>query len=187
MIERTLVLIKPDGVARGLIGECVKRFEQRGLKVVGMKMIRPDAKLVGDHYTDDLEWLTSVGRKTKVSYEKKGMKMDKPDVEIGRYVRKWLMDYLASGPVVALVLEGHHAVEIARKLCGDTEPRVALPGTIRGDLSVESYMIGDEKQRPVKNVVHASGSVKEAESEMKVWFSENELCSYERVDWAAIH
>lgn len=187
MIERTLVLVKPDGVQRGLIGEVLKRFEQRGLKVVGMKMVRPDVEMTKRHYTEDMEWMVSTGTNTKKSYEKKGIKDERTPEEIGRWVRGLLMGYLSSGPVVAVVLEGYHAVSIVRKLVGPTEPSAAAPGTIRGDYSTESYEMSDKHKRPVKNIVHASDSAKTAAQEIKVWFAESELYDYERVDWKAIH
>ena len=187
MIERTLVLVKPDGVQRGLIGECVRRFEQRGFKIVGIKMVHPDAATVAKHYTDSIEWLTSTGTNTKKSYEAKGINVDKTPEEIGRNVRRMLMEYLSTGPIVAIVVEGYHVVEIVRKLVGTTEPRTSAPGTIRGDFSSESYMIADSKKRPVKNIIHASGSVKEAEEEINVWFKPNDIYTYDRAEWPAMH
>src|SRR3989344_6431622 len=157
MIERTLVLIKPDGVERGLIGEIIKRFENVGLKIIGMKMLWIDKEFAKKHYTEDV---------TKRRGEK---------------VRKMLLDYITAGPVVALALEGIHAVELVRKLVGDTESRKALPGTIRGDFSHHSFAYADKKGIAVRNVIHASGNEKEAKEEIKLWFSANELHDYKTV------
>jgi nucleoside-diphosphate kinase len=180
--ERTLVLIKPDGVQRGLIGEIVKRFEQRGLKLSALKMVKGGEELIGKHYTDDLEWLESVGKKTRSSFAEKGIEMEETDKAIGLRIREWLMSYIGSGPVVAMVVEGNHAIEVVRKIVGPTEPRTAPAGTIRGDFSIDSYMLGDNLMRPVKNLIHASGNKKEAEEEIHVWFSEDEIHDYERSD-----
>jgi len=187
-VEQTLVLVKPDGVVRGLIGEIIKRFEQRGLKIIGLKMIKPNPELVGKHYLPDPEWLKSVGTKAKKAYEKKGVKVKESEIEIGKKIRRLLIDYLTQGPVVAMAIQGFHAVDVVRKIVGGTEPRTAPPGTIRGDFTVDSYYLSDDMGRPIKNVVHASGSVEEAKKELDVWFSPNELYSYERTDEkAAFH
>jgi nucleoside-diphosphate kinase len=180
--ERTLVLVKPDGVQRGLIGEVIRRFEQRGLKISALKMVEGGEEQVGKHYTDDINWLKSVGKKTRKSFAEKGIDMDETDEGIGRRIRAWLMNYISSGPVVAMVVEGNHAIEVVRKIGGTTEPRTAPAGTIRGDFSIDSYMLGDNLKRPVKNLIHASGDKKEAENEIHVWFSEDEIYDYERAD-----
>ncbi len=185
MIERSLVLIKPDGVNRGLIGAIIKRFEKRGLKVVGLKLIRPNVDLVGRHYKPDPEWLKNVGIKSKKAYAERGIKVKKKDIDIGEDIRSMLMEYIGSGPVVAMVLEGPHAVKAIRKIVGTTEPMGAPIGTIRGDFSVDSYMLSDSRKRPLKNLIHASESIKEADDEISVWFSPNEIYDYERSDEAA--
>ena len=181
-IERTLVLIKPDGVSRGLVGEIIKRFEIRGLKIVGLKLIRANVDLIGRHYKHDPNWLKSVGAKSKAAYAKRGVIVKKEDIEIGEDIRNLLMEYIGSGPVVAMVLEGPHAVEVVKKIVGPTEPRSAPVGTIRGDFSTDSYMLSDELRRPIKNIIHCSGSIEEADDEISVWFSPNEIYSYERAD-----
>jgi len=181
-VERTLVLVKPDGVARGLVGRVIKRFEDRGLKIVGLKLIRANTDLVGQHYKYNKVWLENIGKKSKAAYASKGIQVDKKNIEIGEDIRNMLMEYIGSGPVVALVLEGPHAVEGVRKIAGPTEPRGAPIGTIRGDFSVDSYMLSDDLGRPIKNIVHCSGSVEEADDEISVWFSPNEIYSYDRAD-----
>lgn len=180
--ERTFVMVKPDGVERGLVGEVIKRFEQRGLRISGLKMVSGAEDVIAKHYTDDEDWLKSVGEKTRSSFAAKGVEMSESDVEIGKRIRAWLMDYIKSGPVVVMVIEGNHAIEIVRKVVGSTEPRTAPAGTIRGDFSIDSYELGDNLQRPVKNLIHASGNRKEAENEIRIWFSEEEIHSYDRSD-----
>ncbi len=152
-MERSLVIIKPDGVQRGLVGEVITRFEKVGLKIIGMKMVWADAKFAKKHYAAHLQ------KKFYLALEA----------------------MITEGPVVAMVLEGVHAVEIVRKMVGATEPKAALPGTIRGDYAHVSYEYADKKGIAIKNLIHASGDAKEAEIEVKLWFSANELHSYETV------
>ena len=180
--ERTFVMIKPDGLERGLVGEITKRFEQRGLRISAIKMVTAGEDTIARHYTDDKEWLESVGQKAKSSFAKKGIEVKETDLEIGMRIRSLLVDYIKSGPVVVMVIEGNHAIEVVRKIVGSTEPRTAPAGTIRGDFSIDSYELGDNLKRPVKNLIHASGNKKEAENEIHVWFSEDEIYNYERAD-----
>ena len=157
MIEKTLVLIKPDGVERGLIGEIISRFEKRGLKIVGMKMVRVNQELAMKHYTEDIS------------------------KRRGEQVRKRLMDFIVNNHVIAICLEGVDAVENVRRMVGETEPKAALPGTIRGDYAHISYNYADNKGIAIHNLVHASGSKEEAEKEISLWFSQEELFSYKSV------
>ncbi len=181
-MERTLVLIKPDGVQRGLVGEIIKRFENTGLKIIGMKMVYADEDKASKHYADDEEWLKSVGEKTLRSAEKKGIKIERTAIEQGRWIREMLMSYLTMSPLVALALEGNEAVSKVRIITGPTNPQEALPGTIRGDFSVDSYMLGDSLERPIQNLIHASENPKEAERELKIWFNDKELHFFKRAD-----
>ncbi|MEM3791354.1 MAG: nucleoside-diphosphate kinase [Candidatus Micrarchaeaceae archaeon] len=177
MNSRTLVIIKPDGVERNILGEVIRRFENAGLKVIGIKMLIPDEKLVRAHYNaNDESWLKSVGEKRRKSYESKGIKVSKSDIEVGKEVAEYLVSYLTRGPVVAIALEGNEAVSIARKISGSTEPKSAMPGTIRGDFSSDSYDLADSEKRAVENIVHASDE-ENAEREIKLWFKEEELFS----------
>jgi len=187
MVERTLIITKPDSVQRGLVGEIIKRFEQRGFKIAGMKMVHADDELLGEHYADDPEWKKSVGDKTIAAAVKRGEELKETAEEIGEKVRRWNMEGLKMNPIVAIVFEGYHVVEIGRKLVGNTEPRQAIPGTIRGDYSVDSYPVADESKRVIRNLVHASGTVEEAEREIKVWFNDEELFNYEKKEWEIIH
>jgi len=158
MIEQTLVLVKPDGVARGLTGEVIKRFEQRGLKIVGLKLVRVEMDHAQKHYTDDIT-------------KRRGQK-----------VRDLLLNYITDGPVVAMVVEGVNAIENARKLVGATESKSALPGTIRGDYSHVSFSYADKKNIPVKNIIHASSNEEDARTEIALWFSINEIHDYKRCE-----
>ena len=187
MNERTLVLIKPEGVMRNLIGEIITRFEKAGLKIIGLKMIHPDEKLAGNHYAENELWLKSVGENTKKNYEQKGKTINKEILEIGYWVRGKLIKYLTSHPIVAIVLEGHNAIKHVRKVVGPTEPASSPAGTIRGDYSLDTYQLADEQERAINNIIHASGSVEEAETEIKTWFTENELCKWKRLDEHLLH
>ncbi len=177
--EQTLVLIKGDGVQRGLIGEIITRFERVGLKIKAMKMVWPNDKIVNKHYDpNNNEWLEDVGVKALKGYEKKGIKVDKTPLEIGKHVQENLLSMLAAGPVVAVVLQGAHAVELVRKLVGSTDPLSSAPGTIRGDFSFDSYTMSDGDDRAIRNLIHASGAVDEAKKEIEIWFDNSELHDY---------
>ena len=157
MIERTLVLIKPDGVQRSIAGEIISRFERAGLKIIGIKMTWCDKDHAMKHYTEDIT------------------------IRRGEFVRNRLLKFLTEGPVVALCLEGINAVEVVRKIVGGTEPRTAAPGTIRGDYVHMSYEYADAKEKAIPNLIHASGNKDEAKSEIELWFSNKELHSYKNV------
>jgi len=185
--EKTVVIVKPDGVKRALVGQILSRFERAGLKLVAMKMVWVNQEMVGKHYADNEEYLRSVGTKTLENYEKYGIdageKLGTMDaLEVGRLVRKWAMDYLANGPIVAMILEAPHAVELVRKMIGHTFPQVAQPGTIRGDYAGDSTFVSNTLKRAVKNLIHASGTVEEAKFEMELWFHKDEIHEYERAD-----
>lgn len=182
--QRTLVVIKHDGVARGLIGEIVGRFERVGLKIVGFEMIDPDRNVGQKHYPESEVWKKKVGERTLEEYKERDIDpiqvigTDDP-VKIGELVKEWNVEYLTSGPVVAMVWEGPNAVKVVRKIVGDTVPANAAPGTIRGDFSWDSPEIANEQQRPFYNLIHASGSVEEARYEIGLWFYELEVYDYD--------
>lgn len=157
-IERTLVLFKPDTVQRGLVGEILSRFERVGLKIVGTKMIAPDK----DHYYHHYE---SIGQMI---------------TRRGQQAFDVTLEMMVQGPVIAMVFEGVEAVALVRKLVGGTEPKSALPGTIRGDFSHMSFEYADGKKKGIPNLIHASGDPEEAEKEIGHWFSDDEIYSYER-------
>ncbi len=177
--ERTLVVIKPDGVQRTLIGEIIKRYERTGLKLVGLKMIVPDEKFVENHYMLDAEWKKNAGSKAIASAKKKGETIRSEDpLEMGEFILGTLKKYISSGPVIAMVWQGLNAVGIVRKITGGTEPLTSDVGTIRGDFTIDSYKAGDTDGRSVRNLVHSSGSSEEAEKEIELWFDENEIIDY---------
>ncbi len=180
--EKTLVIVKPDGIQRSLIGEIIKRFEQVGLKLVALKMVLPSETHIETHYTLDPEWRRLVGEKTIESYKKKGLKPPSDDpLKIASRVLETLKKYMTSGPLVVMVWQGAHAVKIVRKLVGGTEPLTSDVGTIRGDYVLDSYQMSDEDGRSVRNLIHASGSKKEAELEIKYWLGKDELFNYSLV------
>src|SRR3989344_1751521 len=185
--EQTLVLIKPDGVKRGLVGEIIQRIEQRGLKVIAMQMLWAQRKDLDNHYSNSEENLKSMGEKTLVNYQKQGLNIleevgtDNP-IKIGGMVREWILDFMTSGPIVKMVVQGVHAVEMVRKLVGNTIPANAEMGTIRGDFSVDSAILANAQKRGIRNVIHASGTVTEAEKEIALWLSEKEIYQYQRAE-----
>ena len=156
LVERSLVVLKPDTVQRGIVGEVITRFERVGLKIVGMKMVMPDE----DHY--------------RAHYEEIGQMITRRGEEAFRYN----LNYMTTGPVIAMVLEGVEAVPLVRKIVGPTEPKSAEMGTIRGDYSHMSFGYSDAKGIGVPNLVHASGSKEEAKKEIKLWFGDGELYDY---------
>jgi nucleoside-diphosphate kinase len=177
--ERTLVIIKPDGVQRSLIGEIIKRLERVGLKLVGMKMQVAEKNHVRAHYSIDPEWKRKVGEKAIEAYIKKGQTPPSTDpIKVGDRVIDALVKYITSGPVVVMAWQGAHVVSIVRKIVGGTEPLTSDVGTIRGDFVLDSYQMGDTDNRAVRNLIHASGSVEEANRELPHWFSEKELINY---------
>lgn len=179
--ERTLVVIKPDGVQRTLIGEIIKRYERTGLKMVGMKMLVPTEEMATRHYYEvgGDEWINEVGKKASAAYEKKGQKSPYASFEEnGKAILKANAKYLSAGPVVAMVWQGAGAVELVRKITGATAPLLADVGTIRGDFTLDSYSLADVDQRSIRNLIHASGTPDEATQEIKIWFSEKELLEY---------
>src|SRR3989344_5378851 len=174
--ERTLVLVKPDGVVRGLIGEIIMRIERTGLRVIGLKMVLADDNIAENHYQVTEEWARGVFEKSKSSFESLGKIFPHKDhLEYGKKIQKWNKDFLIEGPVVAIIFEGAHAVSIVRKLVGATDPSKAMPGTIRGDFLVESASMANERGRSLRNLVHASGEVDEALREIKLWFKDDEI------------
>lgn len=179
MTQQTLVLIKPDAMQRGLAGEIISRFEKVSLKIVKAKIVQAGEKLAEAHYPVTEEWLNKVGNNTISDCEKYGVDVvetmgSKDPIEIGKLVHKWNKQFLMSTPILALVFEGAHAVEVIRKLCGTTLPLLAAPGTIRGDLSSVSALSENAQKSPIRNLVHASGTEDEAKREIELWFSANE-------------
>lgn len=183
--EKTYVMVKPDGVRKGLIGEIIKRFEQRDLKIVAIEMFQPTKEQIDEHYPKDEKWITGLGEKTLKTYAKYDLDpkvdygTDNP-AEIGPEVRKWVVDYMVSSPLVRMVVQGVHAIDMVRKICGPTLPFMADMGTIRGDFSNDSPALANAEKRAVMNLVHASETPEEAEHEIKYWFGDKEIFSYNR-------
>src|SRR3989344_6021129 len=188
MSERTVVLIKPDGVIRGIIGQIITRFENVGLKIVAMKMIWIDSEFAGKHYPlSRKKWLENIGKRALETYEEYGrdpgedLDIMKP-LELGKKMAHWLVDYLTSGPVVAMLLEGENSISSVRKMVGHTFGDKAAPRTIRGDLSKARGYSSFAARRAGYNLVHASGNSEEAKFEEELWFRQNEIYSYKRLD-----
>ena len=185
--EKTVVLVKPDGVKRGLIGEIVKRIESRGLKIIAMKMVLSSREHAYSHYPQTESWLRGMGEKTLENYQKYGKDPiqeigTKDPLEIGKKVSDWNVDFLTSGPVVAMVVQGIHAIDMVRKIVGKTVPAVADMGTIRGDFSVDSPTLANAGKRALRNIVHASGEPTEAAHELTHWFTDKEIYAYKRAE-----
>lgn len=182
-MQQTLVLIKPDGVQRGLIGEIITRFERVGLKMTAMKMVHGSEEDVDKHYALTEEWMQGVFTKAKAKYEANGQPFPFADhVSYGTSIKNGLVEFLKSAPIIAMVLEGEQAVPLVRKIVGATEPSGAVPGTIRGDLSHDTYPLSNSQNRPLRNLIHASGTEEEAKHEISVWFTNDELYKYEHVN-----
>jgi nucleoside-diphosphate kinase len=182
-MQKTLVLIKPDGVQRGLMGEIITRFERVGLKIIALKMVHPSHEDVDKHYALTEEWMRAVYEKSKAKYEANGQPFPFSDhVAYGTAIKNGLVEFLKSAPIVAMVLEGEQAVPLVRKIVGATEPAGAAPGTIRGDLSLDTYALSNSQDRPIRNLIHASGTEEEANKEITVWFTDAELYKYEHVN-----
>lgn len=158
-MERTLIIFKPDAVKRAIVGEIITRFERAGLKIVGCKMLQPDYNHYYTHYEDIGKMVTRRGKE----------------------IFDVTLEMMNEGPVIAFVLEGIEAVEVVRKMVGGTEPKAALPGTIRGDYSHISFTHANSEGIATPNIIHASGDVSEAKEEIAHWFSENELFEYKSV------
>lgn len=168
MIEQTFIIIKPDGVQRGLTEEVIKRYEAVGLKVVKRKGMTAPLSVVEKHYPMDPAYLKLIGEKTIAAGQAVKSAEDQ-----GRKVVTWLRKFITSGPIVALVLEGEDAIALARKTTGFTDPASAEKGTIRGDLGTDNILDANREERPVWNLIHASGSPAEAANEITLWFGED--------------
>lgn len=183
--EKTFVLIKPDGVKKGLVGEVLKRFEQRDLKIVALEMFQPTTQMIDDHYPKNAAWIERLGHKTLKTYEqysidaKKELGSNDPK-ELGTMVRQWLTAYMTSAPLVRMVIQGIHAVDVVRKIAGPTMPYIADMGTIRGDFSIDSPAIANSEKRAVANILHCSETPQEAEHEIKHWFGKATIHKYKR-------
>jgi len=185
MYEKTLIIIKPDAVKRGLVGKIIETFESVGLKLMAAKMVKPTADVIKNHYPGTSEWIKEMGGKTLSSFKQSGVdvkeKMGTDDpVKLGQFVYDRLIKYWQEGPIIVMTWEGPDAVQIARKLRGHTIPLLAQTGTLHSDYSFDSSTLSSSLDRVVKTFVHASGSIEEAEREIKYWFKDIEFKDYER-------
>lgn len=186
--EKTVVIVKPDGVKRGLVGEIIRRIEQRGLKIIALDMMWAAREQMDAHYPKDREWIAGLGKNTKRAYEEYKVSNSLQDdfgtddlFEVGKMVREWLVSYMISGPLVKMVVKGLHAIPMVRKIVGHTIPSFAEMGTIRGDFSVDSAAIANREKRAVHNIVHVSETPEEAAHEIEHWFSPEEIFEYKRI------
>ena len=178
MLEKTLVLIKPEAIERALVGKIISRFERSGLYLEEMKILKPTRKIIEKHYSDDPDWVKNVGNKTIDTYKKYNLNLKQDlgtedPLEIGHIIREWLMKHLTLSPVVAIILSGNHAVEVTRKMVGSTIPLFAELGSIRGDFSIDSPDYSTPEKRVLYNLVHASESAEEAQREIALWFGDD--------------
>jgi nucleoside-diphosphate kinase len=183
--EKTYVMIKPDGVRKGLIGEIIRRMEQRDLKIVALEMFQPSREQMDKHYPKDDKWLNRIGERTSSTYSKydHDIKRDfgtADPLRVGKTVRKWLVDYMSSAPLVKMVVQGVHAVDMVRKIVGDTMPYLAEMGTIRGDYSADSAISANIEHRAIFNLIHASETPAEAKHEIEHWFGKKTIFKYKR-------
>src|SRR3989338_7639899 len=179
--ERVLVMIKPDGIQRALIGAIITRFEQTGLKFIAMKLIVPKAEQCWAHYNKDEEWFLKKGARIIADRTEHGVPIDKEPLEYGKDIIRANVDFFTSGPVLAMVIEGNQSVAIVKKIVGGTEPTTSDVGTLRGDFTVDSYALSSLDDRAVRNLVHCSDSPEEAEREIPIWFEKGELINYRLV------
>jgi nucleoside-diphosphate kinase len=185
--EKTLVLVKPDGVKRGLVGEVLQRIERRGLKVIALKMVQVDREHLEDHFPKSEEWVERLGQKTLKTFTEYAIdpvaaQGTAEPKELGKMVKESLFLYLQSGPVVAMVVQGIHAIDMVRKLAGNTLPVFAEMGTIRGDYSVDSPSVANIERRAIHNIMHASETQEEAANEIGLWFTKDEIHEYKRAE-----
>lgn len=177
--ERTLVLLKPDVIQRGIMGEIITRFERKGLKIIAAKLVQPSPKQAADHYDMPKEDKLLLGNRTLAGYKEKGIKNTKSPIEIAEDIQRKLVKYITAGPVLAMLIEGAHAIEQVRKIRGHTNPLTADIGSITADYTIDSYFLADDSERAVRTLVHASGSTEEAKREIKLWFNDNEIFDYD--------
>ncbi len=179
--EKTFVILKPDTIQRGLVGEMIKRFESAGLKMVAMKLTIAQEEMLWTHYNKDEAWFQKKGEQTIKNRQDLGMPIEKEAAEYGRDIIRALVKFMSCGPIVPMIFEGNQAVAVVKKIVGGTEPTTSDVGTIRGDLTLDSYELANRDERAVRNLVHCSDEVTEAEREISLWFKPEEILSYRLV------
>jgi len=185
--EKTFIIIKPDGVQRSLMGEIIGRFERTGLKMVAMKFGMLDEKKVWEHYNKDDAWFLRKGTGVVADRKANGLSVDKEPIEYGKDIIGALVKFMTCGPVLSFVLQGNQAVAVVKKLVGETEPTTSDVGTIRGDLTIDSYAIAAVDDRAVRNLIHCSDNAGDAEREIALWFTEQELMNYRLIPEAILY
>ena len=185
--EKTVFIIKPDGVKRGLVGEIISRIEKRGLKIIALDMLWASKEEMNNHYPKDEAWIKRLGEKSMSNYRQYSVdpkeKLGTNDpLEIGQMIRKWVVEYMTSGPIIKGVVSGVHAIDMVRKICGNSLPNLAEMGTIRGDFSVDSAVSANLNKRSIRNIIHASENKQEVENELSLWFKSEEIHDYKRAE-----
>jgi len=176
--EKTLVILKPDAIQRGLIGEIIRRVEKTGLKLVALKIMMATEEQCWEHYSKDDAWFTSKGQNIITNRQAAGLPIEKEALEYGKDIVRGLVKFMTCAPIVPMVFEGNQAMGIVRKIVGSTEPLSSDGGTIRGDYTLDSYEIANLDGRAVRNLIHCSDKTEEAEREMKIWFKPEEILNY---------
>jgi nucleoside-diphosphate kinase len=183
--EKTLIILKPDAIKRGLIGKIFEVFEVAGLNLMAANMVKPNQEVIKKHYPGTKEWLIEMGKKTQFSFANAQLKIEEEmgtndPYKLGSFVYERLINYWQEGPIIVSVWQGPNAIQVARKLRGHTIPTLAQPGTILGQYSYDSSVLSSSLNRVVKTFIHASGNIKEAEREIAYWFPNTEFKNYPR-------
>ncbi len=176
--EKTFVILKPDAVQRGLIGETIKRIENTGLKLVALKLVMATEDQLWKHYNKDDAWFMKKGERTIEERKAAGMPIEKEPIEYGKDIIRALVKFMSCGPIVPMIWEGNQAVGIVKKIVGATEPLSSDGGTIRGDYTLDSYELASLDERAVRNLIHCSDPVADAEREIPIWFTPEEILKY---------
>lgn len=185
--EKSFVAIKTDGIQRSLVGEIISRFEKAGLKIAAMKMFVPDKDKAMEHYGKNDEWYESKGKIFIDNLKSQDKEPEKEAIEYGKDIIRGVVNYFSAGPVVAMIIEGPHAVGIVKKLVGGTEPLTSDVGTIRGDFTVDSYPMANIDKRGVRNLIHCSDEIEEAKREISIWFDEKDIINYRHIHEAMLY
>lgn len=189
--ERTFVILKPDAVQRGLVGEIIKRFERIGLKIVAMKMHMVNEETLWAHYNKDDAWYIKKGTNIVANKTSLGMVVDKEPIEYGKDIIRAMVHYMCASPVVSLVVEGNGAQAVVKRLVGGTEPATADTGTIRGDYALDTYYLCDvDGSRGMRNLIHCTDPADGEgayEREVNLWFTPEEIVNYRLVSEAMLY
>ncbi len=189
--ERTFVILKPDAVQRGLVGEIVQRFERIGLKIVAMKMHHVEEEKLWAHYNKDDAWYEKKGKNIVENKTKLGMLVEKEAIEYGKDIIRAMVHFMTASPVVSLVLEGNQAQAVVKRIVGSTEPSTADTGTIRGDYALDSYFLCDtDGSRGMRNLIHCTDPADGADAydrEVAIWFTKEEVLNYRLVSEAMLY